>query len=114
MTVGDRITSWLALTFTTAIVVSIAFPGGIHRVQEHYANRFGFAPTIGFVLSILIGVAAAIALVAPAGVWIATRIFGYVVTPPPPNSQDRTMSVALALVVVGFFVLLGATPVIGE
>lgn len=114
MTVGDRIASWLALTVTTAIVVAVAFPAGIHRVQEHYASRFGFPPAIGFALSVLIGMAGAIALVAPAGVWIATRIFGYGVTAPASKSAGRTMSVAIAVVIIGLLVMFGAAPVTVE
>jgi hypothetical protein len=113
MTMPSRIGSWLALVVATVVVVALVFPDGVHRVQEHYADRFGLAPTIGFFLSVLIGVAGAIALVAPAGVWIAERIFGYTVTPPARLDQT-TLIVAGVLVFVGFAIMFGAVAVVPE
>jgi hypothetical protein len=109
MTLADRIGSWLALAVGSAIVVAVAFPEGVYRIQQFYAGRFGLAPQVGFLLAVLVGIAAAFALVAPAGVWIATRIFGYTVS--PPAHRGRTFSVAFVLGVIGFFVLLVAAPV---
>jgi hypothetical protein len=113
MSAADRISGWLGLVIGSAVIVAIAFTGGVQRVQEHYAERFGFSPSIGFALSVVIGMAAAIALVAPAGVWIATKIFGYTVTE-PEHIERRTLNAAIAIVIIGLFLMLGATPAIPE
>ena len=102
----DRVLAWLVAAIGTVVAEGIFFPEGVRRIQEHYGARFGLPPAVGFGLAVLVGLAGAVALVAPAGVLLAERLFGYQVRA-PERPATWSMMFALAVGLAGFFVLLG-------